>query len=221
MKRVRDGQPLLLHFLGVRKTYFNAFPQRSMYLKLPTELSSGKGVVGKLRKRIYGTRDAETLWETTFTNVPVKLGFRQEVACPCCFHHGGWGVSLVVHGDDVTALGTAGGLDKYGRGMVNAFQCELRWRLSVGHKDQTQTKLLSRVIKVTPKRLTDEADQKHVCLLAKALGLEKCGAQRTPAHGRAACLWWSGPRRRSSKGDAWICPAPCRSIPATHQGQVQ
>ena len=44
-KRTRSGQALKLHFLDVRKAYLNALPQRSLYIKLPSELGLGRGVV--------------------------------------------------------------------------------------------------------------------------------------------------------------------------------
>ena len=40
--------------------------------------------------------------------------------------HPAWGVSVVVHGDDFTALGTPDGLDKYEQGMAEAFECKLK-----------------------------------------------------------------------------------------------
>ena len=41
------------------------------------------------------------------------------------------GVTLVVHGDDFTSVGTDEGLDKYEQAMVKAFDVELRGRLGV------------------------------------------------------------------------------------------
>ena len=92
----------------------------------------GKEVVGRLRRCIYGTRDAGAIWEETYTNVLKKLGFTQGVSSPCCFVHKDWGLSLVVHGDDFTTLGPDWALDKYEAGMKAAFDIELRGRLGLG-----------------------------------------------------------------------------------------
>ena len=60
-------------------------------MKLPTELGLGKGKIGRLRKCMYGTRDAGALWEATYTKILLDLGFKQGLASPCCFHHADWG----------------------------------------------------------------------------------------------------------------------------------
>ena len=129
---------------------------------------------------MYGTRDAGALWEATYTKVLVDMGFTQGVASPCCYYHREWGVSLVVHGDDFTALGTEEALSKYERGMCAAFDVELRGRLGMGPKDLKEIKVLNRVLRVNASGLFYEADVRHVELLAKALGLEKCSNQFTP-----------------------------------------
>ena len=57
-ERRRGNKPLKLHFLDVRKAYFNGVPRRSIYIRMPPELGLGKGTLGKLRKCMYGCRDA-------------------------------------------------------------------------------------------------------------------------------------------------------------------
>ena len=68
-ERHHNKKPLKLHFLDVRKAYFNGIPRRSMYLRLPSELGLHKNTLGELRRCIYGTRDAGALWEATYTHV--------------------------------------------------------------------------------------------------------------------------------------------------------
>ena len=131
---------------------------------------------------MYGTRDAGALWEATYTQVLLGHGFRQGVSSPCVFHHDGWGIALVVHGDDFTALGTDSALNAYERGMVKAFDVELRGRLGVEKHDLKQMKLLNRTLRITERGLTYEADVRHVGLLAKALGLENCKFTPTPGN---------------------------------------
>ena len=145
-----------------------------MFVKLPFDLGMGKGKAGRLRRCIYGTRDACALWEATYAKVLTDLGFRQGGSSPCVFYHDNWGVALVVHGDDFTALGTDAALNKYEQGMVSAFDVELRGRLGTGGKDLKEVKILNRMLRVTSKGLKYEADTRHAVLLAKELGLEEC-----------------------------------------------
>ena len=82
-----EGKKLKLHFLDVRKAYFNARPVRDLYVRLPYELGMGKEVVGKLVRCMYGTRDAGALWEWTYTQCLLKMGFTQGRSNPCCVYH--------------------------------------------------------------------------------------------------------------------------------------
>ena len=71
---------------------------------------------------MYGTRDAGAIWEATFTAKLLEMGFKQGAASPVCFHHEKWGISLVVHGDDFTALGTDEMLQRYEDGLKACFE---------------------------------------------------------------------------------------------------
>ena len=112
-----NGVDLQLSFVDVKKAYFYGVPDRSLYVRFPPELGMPKTMVGKLVRCMYGTRDAGAIWESCYTKCLDDLGFKQGVASPCCFRHEAWDVSIVVHGDDFTALGTPEGLNLYEAGM--------------------------------------------------------------------------------------------------------
>ena len=75
-------------------------------------------MLGKLTRCLYGTRDAGAIWEECYTSCLIDMGFVQGKASPCSFWHSGWKVSVVVHGDDFTALGTDESLEKYEKGLA-------------------------------------------------------------------------------------------------------
>ena len=109
----RDGQRLQLHFSDAKNAYFSGKPHRSLYPRLPKELGLGPTVLGTMVRCCYGTRDAGAIWEAFYVDSIVSLGFKQCRASPCVFWHPVWKVSVVVHGDDLTALGTPTCLDKH------------------------------------------------------------------------------------------------------------
>ena len=76
-----------LSFVDVTKAYFNAVPQRSIYVRAPRELGLPQGTMGKLIRCAYGTRDAGALWEETYAHVLMDAGFIRGNASPCCFWH--------------------------------------------------------------------------------------------------------------------------------------
>ena len=120
---------------------------------------------------MYGTRDAGAVWEETYTAAP-----------SCTFFHPDWKISLVVHGDDFTALGTDAALDLYERAMVAKFEVDLRGRLGFETQDQKEMKLLNRILRVTPEGLAYEADPRHMEVMAKTLGLQQCRRSGTPGN---------------------------------------
>ena len=169
-----------LSFIYVKKAYFYGVPDRNLYIRFPPELGMPKNMVGKLVRCMYGTRDAGSIWEGCYTKCLVDLGFVQGVASPCCFTHPTWKVSVVVHGDDFTALGTPEGLDLYEAGMCKAFECKLKGRLGRGDNDLKEMRVLNRIVRIDEHGLRYEADPRHVELLARALNLEQCKHVVTP-----------------------------------------
>ena len=72
-----------------------------------------------------------------------------------------WGVSVVVHGDDVTALGTYTALDQYERALQRSFDIKLRGRLGEGPTDLREIRVRNRILRVGPDGLRYEADPRH------------------------------------------------------------
>lgn len=129
---------------------------------------------------MYGTRDAGAIWESCYVESLVNMGFVQGHASPCCFEHPQWQVSVVVHGDDFSALGTDEALDKYEAGLRKSFECKMRGRLGVEKNDLKEIRMLNRIIRITPTGLMYEADPRHAELLAKSMNLENCRQVATP-----------------------------------------
>ena len=171
---------LKISFVDVKKAYFYGIPERTLYVRLPMELGLGKGVVGKLVRCMYGTRDAGAIWENCYTTCLTNLGFIQGSSSPCCFLHPEWNVSVVVHGDDFTAVGTPESLDKYETGMQQTFECKLKGRLGVEPDDCKEMRVLNRIVRITDQGLMYEADPRHAEMLIKAFKLEGAKSVVTP-----------------------------------------
>ena len=176
----RGGKFLKISCVDIRKAYFNGIPKRSMYVRLPPELGLPRNILGKLKRCMYGTRDAGAIWEQCYVDCLVGMGFKQGLGSPCCFYHSDWKISVVVHGDDFTALGTDESLDKYEAGLKKSFECKIRGRLGVEAHDTKEIRLLNRIIRITDKGLLYEADPRHAELLAKSMNLEQGRQVSTP-----------------------------------------
>ena len=170
-ERHRNGKPLRLSFVDVRKAYFNGIPKRPLYMAFPKELGLPANLVAKQVRCVYGTRDAGAIWEDTYRDALENMGFQSGKASPCCFYHPERNISIVVHGDDFTALGLDADLDYYETELAKNFELKIRGRLGEGCKGDNQIRILNRIVTLTPEGLTYEADPRHADLLCASMGL--------------------------------------------------
>ena len=177
----RSGpKPMRLSFVDVRKAYFNGIPKRNIYMSLPKEMGLPSHFVAKQVRCVYGTRDAGAIWEDVYRDTLEAIGFTSGVASPCCFKHPTKNISVVVHGDDFTALGDDDTLDWYEGEMAKHFEIKIRGRLGEGCKGPNEIRILNRVVRIDEKGLSYEADPRHTDLLAESLNLTKANAVGTP-----------------------------------------
>ena len=178
-ERSRNGQPLRLSFIDVRKAYFNGMPKRPLYMAFPKEMGLPSNLVAKQVRCVYGTRDAGAIWEDTYRGALEEMGFASGNASPCCFYHQERHLSVVVHGDDFTTLGLDGDLDWFETELARNFELKLRGRLGEGTTD-TELRILNRVVSITKDGLVYEADPRHSDLLVTSLGLTAANSTLTP-----------------------------------------
>ena len=174
------AKPLRLSFVDVRKAYFNGTPKRDIFMSLPREMGLPSHYVAKQVKCVYGTRDAGAIWEDCYRDSMEAMGFTSGIASPCCFRHTTKAISVVVHGDDFTALGTDADLDWYEAQLAKSFEIKIRGRLGEGCPGPQEIRILNRVVRITADGLTYEADPRHCELLAESMGLTAANSVSTP-----------------------------------------
>ena len=112
----------------IGRAFFEAPMKREVCVELPEEDRNEEDLVGELNYSMYGTRDAGAIWESCYVDCLVGMGFEQGVGSPCCFYHPTRGISVVVHGDDFTALGLKHDLDWYQSALSEHFEIkEAAW----------------------------------------------------------------------------------------------
>ena len=90
--------------VDIRNTDFNGIPRRLVYIHIPREKCLGTEYVAKQVRCVYGTRDAGSNWEDCYRDCLEEIGFLSGAALPCVCFHPERNISVVVHGDDFTAL---------------------------------------------------------------------------------------------------------------------
>ena len=73
---IGQGDHLKLDFIDIGRTDFNAMARREVFIRLPPE-GNEEGMVGKLMKGMYGTRDATQSWEAEYRELMMTSEFNQ------------------------------------------------------------------------------------------------------------------------------------------------
>ena len=175
-----DGRKLQVSFVDIKKAYFNAVPKRLLYVFLPKEMGQGPKSVARLRRCVYGTRDAGMLWEECYSTALTAMGFRRGLASPCCFFHKEKHIRVVIHGDGFTALGAAEELRWYEQGLSNVFELVVKGRLGEDKGCDREVRVLNRVVRLDADGVKYEADPRHSEMLVQSGGVELGNSRVTP-----------------------------------------
>ncbi|CAL1374616.1 unnamed protein product [Linum trigynum] len=104
----KQGWPL--HQLDVNNAFLHGDLDEEVYMKIPQGFSrNGDHRVCRLRKSLYGLRQASRNWYTKFTEALLEFGFRVSKADPSLFlysRHGTF-VAILIYVDDVVITGSA------------------------------------------------------------------------------------------------------------------
>jgi len=179
LTRLAKNRRRKLLLIDVRKAYLHAEVDREIYVQLPKEMGLA-GKCGRLKKCLYGTRDAAVQWEALYSRRLEEMGFRRGKASPCCFYHESLDVRCVVHGDDFTFEGEDRSLDVIQQGMTTAFECKVEGRLGGGVKDKREVRILNRVMTWSENEVTWEADPRHAEALIRDMEVSDQASVVTP-----------------------------------------
>lgn len=152
----------------ISNAYFFAPATRDIFIELPPE-DAEPGMVGKLEKSLYGTRDAALNWAEAYTKVLIAMGYEKGTSSPCSFHHAEWDVSTVVHGDDFLREGPMWGLDKMNSALAASFQVKTEI-IGPDPGQQLEARVLNRVIRWEDTGITWEPDPRHAEIMVEQMG---------------------------------------------------
>ena len=161
-----------LMMIDISKAYlFAPVVHEHIYVDLPPEIGE-PGMCARLKKALYGTRDAAHAWEQEYTRSLIEFGFVAGLSSACIFMHQELRLELVVHGDDFTIAGPQANLKKFADFLSTKYLVKIRGTLGSGPTDDDEITLLNRVIKWGPQGISLEADPRHTELVIKDLGLD-------------------------------------------------
>ena len=109
------------------------------------------------------------------------MGFEIGVSNPCVFYHPKRDISIVVPGDDFTALADDDNLNWYENKLRESFQIKIRGRLGEGCEGPQEMKMIHRIVTLDGDGLTYEADPRHCDLLMSSLDLTTSSSAYSPS----------------------------------------
>jgi hypothetical protein len=165
-KTSRGGRKVLV--VDARKAHLHAPAERLVYVDLPPEVRQ-PGMCARLRRCLYGTRDAPARWEAFLASELAKMGFERGKASPCCFRHSTRDLRCIVHGDDFVFTGDDRDLDWAQHEMSTRFLIKVIGRLGGDSGDLQELRVLNRVLRWTRDGIYYEADPRHQEILVAQL----------------------------------------------------
>ena len=154
--------------MDARKAHLHAFAERNLYVALPPEVRV-PGMCARLRRSLYGTRDAPARWEPFLSKQLEGKGFVRGSASPCCYRHSSKDLSCVVHGDDFVFAGVESDLEWARQQMEKSFLVKVIGRLGGDKQDVRELRVLNRVLSWRSEGIQLEADPRHQEILISEL----------------------------------------------------
>ena len=168
----QGGRALKVQLLDAKKAHLHAPAVRPIFVDLPPERAR-EGFCCRLKKCLYGTRDAPRQWEAYAAGVLLKAGFARGRASAVCFWHPQRSVLCLVHGDDFLLAGADRDLDWASTRLRQDILLKDGGRLGGGPKDAKELRCLNRVLRWTPAGYEVEADPRHAEILGAMLGADR------------------------------------------------
>ena len=80
--------PKQILIANVKGAYFYAKAKRDLYIELPAEdLQGNRGMLGKLKLNLYGTRDGASNWQEHLVEHLISITFTRGTGHPSVFWH--------------------------------------------------------------------------------------------------------------------------------------
>ena len=125
------GEPLVMGVYDISRAHFMPAVEREIYIELPDEdkLDGDGDVVGRLKRNMYGCRDASHGWMKDWQALLASGGYQVGEANPALFFNEDKFSRGAVHGDDFYVLGPKFAIDDMKELLGSKYQMREAHRL--------------------------------------------------------------------------------------------
>ena len=171
----------LVAVVDVRRAYFYAEPLPKTFVELLDyfDIDTRTRCCGRLRRCLYGTRQAARSWQREIQKGIKAAGMVIGEMSKCSFKSPCGKLVGVVHGDDILLSGPRSLVDAVRNSLRK--RCEIREQmLGAGPKDASEIIMLNRRVQWTEAGIRISPDPRHVKDIIEELGLVGAKPADTP-----------------------------------------
>ena len=181
-KKSRFNKPLKLRILDISRAHFYGLSRRPVYTNLPPG-EEVEGRCARLTKTMYGTQDAASIWQQTYSQLLKDNNVEAGKAWPAIFSHEASDTIFMCHGDDFIVLGDEAGQKAIEDMLKQKFEYRVDGCIGPEPQDGTVMTVLNRILEYNKQTglLTYEADPRHAEMIVKQLGLQDAKPVVTPS----------------------------------------
>ena len=157
--------------MDISKAYLHAdVLDQDLYVELPKEMEL-VGQCGRLKKALYGTREAARCWEREYTKTLASIQFIRGRTSPCLFRHKSHDCVVFIHGDDIVACGEHDVLQWLQEEISKRYRTKVRGLLGPEAGDEKSIVILNRVLERRNEEIAIEAHPRHVELILQMMAV--------------------------------------------------
>ena len=173
------GEELEMMVLDVSRAHFYGESRRRVFTTLPPG-HEDPGFCALLLKTMYGTEDAASIWQDTWSEHVKTHGVRLGLASSALFVKDD--LRGLCHGDDFMLVAARPELEAFRAHLALKFEVRVTGHIGYGAGCDRELEVLKRTIRLDPvSRVMElEADTRHVDTLLDMFGLEGCKPAATP-----------------------------------------
>ena len=134
-----------MQFLDVSRAHFHALATRLMFIKLPPG-DEAPGMVGRLLRSLYGTRDAAANWEAEWLRIFRDIKYSAGLFNPCVLFQPERKLITFVYGDDFVTVGEERHVQWLKDELAKSLIIKELARLGTGSSDDKMVVCLNRLL---------------------------------------------------------------------------